>query len=342
MDFSKKKTSQGKKLQRSGTPRLDRRNASKNIDYDVVPTDSPASWSSSSPSSELSSSLRAYKSLDIMPSSYSNQTSFRIGGSVEGEIDLLYKSLGLSGPEDFSIPVAAWEARKARSNSELLPRSRLIDMDQLDPTPVEELDQGANTSLEGQTQLPDLLKDEEKEKDEDTITVHDMPEEGIKAISLSPRKGGGNGIKGIRPPVLSPPLPCLAPEKVGPLAPPPLMRSLEEELSIGSVWDLISSFAPNEGEEEEKKKKFDDSGDEREINGSELEDLDMLLGETSEGFTGTSSLSTTNDDDASSSTTETMFTVSPNGKLKRRIKSWFKGQQLGSGSFGTVYEAISE
>lgn len=256
---------------------------------------------------------------------------------------MLYKSLGLSGPEDFAIPIAAWEARKARSNSDLLPRSRLIGQDQLDPSPVEELDQGVNTSVEDQTQLPDLPKDEEKEKDEDTKLVHDLLAEDIKAISLSPRKGGGNGIKGIRPPVLSPPLPYLAPEKPVPLAPPPVMRPLAKEPSIGSVWELISSFAPREGEEEEKRKKFEDSDDEREINVvSEIEELELRLGETSEGFTGTSSLSTTNDDDASSSTTETTFTISPNGKLKRSIKSWVRGQQLGSGSFGTVYEAISE
>jgi hypothetical protein len=43
----------------------------------------------------------------------------RISGSVEGEVDELCRSLGLSGPEDFAIPVAAWEARKSRSNSDL-------------------------------------------------------------------------------------------------------------------------------------------------------------------------------------------------------------------------------
>lgn len=341
MDPSKKKSFHGKKLQLSGTPRLDRRNASKNIDYGVAPTDSPVSWSSfSSPSSDLSTSLRASRSLDIMPSTYSNQTSFRIGGSIEGEVDLLYQSLGINGPEDFSIPVAAWEARKARSNSDLLPRSRLIDQVQLDTAPVEELDQGENTSPAGETQLPELPKDDKKEKDEDTTTVHDLYEEAIKAIPLSPRKGEGNGIKGIRPPVLSPPMPILAPQM--PLAPPPLMRPVAEETTIGSVWDLISSFAPKEGGEEEKRK-FEDSDEEREINaGLESGNLELRLDETWEGFTGTSSLSTVNDDDASSSTTETMLTVSPNGKLKRRIKSWVRGQQLGSGSFGTVYEAISE
>ncbi|KAJ3697749.1 hypothetical protein LUZ61_001454 [Rhynchospora tenuis] len=341
MDSSKKKAFQGKKLQLGGAPRLDRRNASKNIDYDVVPTDSPGSWcSSSSPSSDLCTNLRTSRSLDIMPSVYSNQTSFRIGGSVEGEVDLLYSRLGLSGPEDFSIPVAAWEARKARSNSDLLPRSRIIDQVQLDASPLGELDLEVNENREDQTQLLDLPKDEGKEKDEHTTTVHEKHEEVAKVAPLSPRKGGGNGIRGIRPPVLSPPLPILAPQVLGALAPPPVMRTLTEEVTIGSVWDLISSFAPKEGEVEEKKK-FDDSDEEREINLiTEMVEQELRLGETSEGFTGTSSVSTVNDDDASSSTTETW--VSPNGRIKRRIKSWNKGQQLGSGSFGTVFEAISD
>jgi mitogen-activated protein kinase kinase kinase 1 len=69
---------------------------------------------------------------------------------------------------------------------------------------------------------------------------------------------------------------------------------------------------------------------------------ELRIGETFEGFTGTSSLSTTNDDDASSTTTEAMFIISPNGKFKRKIKSWMRGALLGSGSFGMVYEGISE
>lgn len=247
----------------------------------------------------------------------------------------MYRRLGLSGPEDFSIPLAAWEARKARSNSDVFPRSRLIDQ----ASPVEELHVGISVDSEGQTQIPDLPKDEEKEKGEEIATVHDRLEEVMEVAPLSPRKGGGTGIRGIRPPLLSPPLPILSPQPVGPLTPPPVMQSVVVETTIQSVWDIISSFAPQEGEEGPKK--YDDSDEEGETNVG-LGGLEFQAGETSEGFTGTSSLSTLNDDDASSSTTETMFTVSPNGKLKRKIKSWHRGQRLGSGSFGTVYEAISE
>jgi len=69
---------------------------------------------------------------------------------------------------------------------------------------------------------------------------------------------------------------------------------------------------------------------------------DLGLEESSEGFTGTSSLSTTNDDETSSTTTESMFYISPNGRFRRRIRSWSRGVFLGSGSFGTVYEGINE
>ncbi|WOL01046.1 hypothetical protein Cni_G09759 [Canna indica] len=42
-----------------------------------------------------------------------------------------------------------------------------------------------------------------------------------------------------------------------------------------------------------------------------------------------------------STTTET-FIISPNGRFKRKIRSWMRGVHVGSGSFGMVYEGISE
>ncbi|WOL20402.1 hypothetical protein Cni_G29207 [Canna indica] len=55
-----------------------------------------------------SSDLRATRSLNL----YTHQKSFRIDGSVEGEVDILRRSLGLDGPEEFAIPLAEWEKRK--------------------------------------------------------------------------------------------------------------------------------------------------------------------------------------------------------------------------------------
>ncbi|RVW17762.1 Mitogen-activated protein kinase kinase kinase 1 [Vitis vinifera] len=51
---------------------------------------------------------------------------------------------------------------------------------------------------------------------------------------------------------------------------------------------------------------------------------------------------TSNDDDSSSTTTEPMSNISPNGSLRPSFTNWMKGAFLGSGSFGTVYEGMSE
>jgi len=95
--------------------RLDRRNASKNIGYDATnfcqfpPSPQPASAPASGPAS-LAGSVAC--SLDLV-------NSFRIGGSGDGggDVQLLCQSLGLSGPDDFAIPLADWEAHKAVRSS---------------------------------------------------------------------------------------------------------------------------------------------------------------------------------------------------------------------------------
>ncbi|KAH1134016.1 Mitogen-activated protein kinase kinase kinase 1 [Glycine max] len=86
-------------------PRLERLNAKKGINYQPPP--SPPSPSSSSASVSSSSLL-------------DHQTSFRLFG-FDGEFDRIFQTLGLSGPEDFSIPTADWEARKARLSGPTTP-----------------------------------------------------------------------------------------------------------------------------------------------------------------------------------------------------------------------------
>ncbi|EPS71615.1 hypothetical protein M569_03145, partial [Genlisea aurea] len=52
--------------------------------------------------------------------------------------------------------------------------------------------------------------------------------------------------------------------------------------------------------------------------------------------------SVSNDDDSSSTTTEPTFSLSPDGRSKRVIVGWQKGDLLGRGSFGSVFEGISD
>ncbi|PWA40009.1 MAPK/ERK kinase kinase 1 [Artemisia annua] len=90
------------KHQHQVRPKLDRRNAIKNIDYDAS-----TSFESSG------SGTGRTRSLDI-PSGYDNRTSFRIEGT-EGEFDVICRRLGLSGPEDFAISTVDWENRRSHS-----------------------------------------------------------------------------------------------------------------------------------------------------------------------------------------------------------------------------------
>ncbi|ONM08298.1 Mitogen-activated protein kinase kinase kinase 1 [Zea mays] len=346
---------------RGRSPRLDRRNAVKRIEYEAS-AGASASWSSSSSAEQQRSpGLRPSRSLDLAPGA-----DLRISGSVEGEVDELCRSLGLSGPEDFAVPVAAWEARKSRSNSDLLPRSRLDPSTPADetspiaravsapgaqptrsfpaPIPEESLHSSPASTATESAEEPTVAAPEESPNAAPASAVV-APVGGLPLPS--PRRGGGEvGIRGARPPLLSPPPP------IGALAPPPVRRSFVDNDMTGSAWDIVQSFAPrdqgselglggsvdsrcNSDKEEENDVEDGDAAVEGELK-------ELRIGETFEGFTGTSSLSTTNDDDASSTTTEAMFIISPNGKFKRNIKSWMRGALLGSGSFGMVYEGISD
>ena len=60
-----------------------------------------------------------------------DRTSFWIKGTEdEDEFDRICQSLGLSGPKDFAIPAATWEAMKVRSSFDILPRLKLGDLEE--------------------------------------------------------------------------------------------------------------------------------------------------------------------------------------------------------------------
>lgn len=284
----------------AGKPKLGRVNAAKNIDYDA--------GSSSSSLEDYSGSLytRSMETLD--------PSSFRIKG-LEGEVDLICRTLGLTGPEDFAIPMEAWEARKVRSSSELLPKSRLYPMD----SPKSEEVNKEKEDKAVDDELCRRVKDSVRISVEQSTPKTDL-DLNERRMATATGCSSRSGINGARPPFLKP---------------PPVMRVPDFDTTC-STWDILKSFAPlvDDENEDEVRERVEPL-----VEGEGEGNIVRPAGNSLIGSWG--SFSTSNDDDCSSSTTEPA-NISPNMRSKPIITSWIKGRALGHGSFGSVYEAISE
>lgn len=294
-------------------PRLDRRNAAKHIEYDA------SSYSSSL--DDLSSSSLVTRSLDLP-----DRTSFRIEGT-EGEFDRICRSLGLSGLEDFEIPAAAWEAMKVRSASDLLPRSRFHEADS--PRIGDEKQQHQQLQEQEDSKLCARVLYSVSISDAAELT----PDEPVQPAKLNACCGPAGGIKGARPPLLKP---------------PPSM-TLPVIDNACSTWDLLRDFAPqnNRGSRSLAWASDDEEGglSEHGLGATAIkrgEEDNLLRVGTIAALSESCSFTTSNDDDSSSTTTELMSSISPNERFRRIINYWEKGELLGRGSFGSVYEGISD
>ncbi|KAG8364104.1 hypothetical protein BUALT_Bualt19G0092000 [Buddleja alternifolia] len=381
-----------KKLHR---PKLERRNAIKNIDYeaDDGACTSPSSFSNSSDDR----SVYKTRSLDISP--LCNRTSFRIEG-IEGEVDEICNYLGI-GPEDFSIPVDVWEARKSLSPSSDFKDSGSGDRSDFSEARVRFSDGEVKNRIE-------------LSLDDCRVSIGEVSENGVKGMLIS---NGGWGIKGIRPPPKLGPVPVvtrlvvddasdsdgfgdivgariminngeledrnelnLDSDEVGAddvseneaknelvrvggwgirgssrlpkLAPPPvIIRSVAEDTS--STWDIFKAFGPQDNQDLKSPrdvishsiKEVEENKDvqRRDIDERQEEREDAVNKERGVDLESSSDSSNDeNDGDSVGLIGENDYTVSPSGSFRRNIMSWQKGDFLGSGSFGTVYEGFTD
>lgn len=314
--------------------------------------------------------LNARKNIDYEPSmlEFSGDKSFRIQGK-DGEFIEFFEKLGFSGPDDFSIPTDEWDAMILRSSSD----NHVIDV-----TSNASCCGGGETQCSGSGRVIDLGSNLIKEnicRNLDSSKASDVIQLQVQSVKLNYDSGrvvcaarvisdvseigsrlddgatangvvsnrkepvsllggaGGGGIRGLRPPLL---------------APPPVM-SLPIVDDACSTWDIFRAFGPEDHRESGivghascRSELFD--GDEECIKNEEYEENSTrrIIGAGSLLSQSSSFTTTSNDDDSSSSTTERMSIISPNGRFTRIITQWDKGGLLGRGSFGSVYEGISE
>ncbi|KAI3509352.1 hypothetical protein L1887_24575 [Cichorium endivia] len=338
--------------QKRGGPRLERRNAIKNIDYD-------ASTSSSSFDTQAAPRTR---SLDI--NSLSDRSSFRIGGS-DGELDLIFSTLGLS-PEDFAIPTAAWEAHKSYSpggcfqSTSGLRHSRLVSTRELPESDSsvsseskisfsddEDKSDGEYSRLAKAGEARVLVTNGIKKRDDVIVgginenrLANDCSEtsNGVglaDAERVRVLEDGGDdntdktvkrrhpvaesGIRGPRPPFLAPP--------------PPMSRAIVDHM--GSNWDLIRSFAPRDNEDLSSDEPVGAITSSNESTNNTNAMITSII-----QATGSETLDD-EDEGPSSAPSEHEYSLSSTGSFGS-FKNWQKGDILGSGSFGTVYEGFNE
>nr|GMD74155.1 mitogen-activated protein kinase kinase kinase 1-like [Ipomoea batatas] len=303
------------------SPKLERSIALRNIDYEPSTSSSSADGSTSRSRRSLEMDSKCSRSLELESSK-----SIRIDGSG-GEIEDAFRRLGVS-MEDFEISVAKLEASSSRLSSDTPPPvtvSLKIEADDSENSKIliesqRHIDCGIGDIVSKAAVCGIVSRLGDSVRSSNVISNETEP-----AI-LIPCNDGGGGIKGARPPIL---------------APPPF-RSLPIPDDGGSTWDIVNSFGPkDDGELGFTLRTI--RGVQNDAEGDEVVENDIATRIMNGVLSASCSFtSNSNDDDCSSTTTEPMSVVSPNGKYMRIITGWQKGQPLGSGSFGTVYEGIAD
>ncbi|MQM00176.1 hypothetical protein Taro_032912 [Colocasia esculenta] len=336
---------------KSSRPTLKRCNASRYTD--------PEAWGADSDESAHGGAAggcdegRLTRTLDILPAAadlasvlpstpFPGPTSFRISGEVEGEFDAVCRSLGLSDPDDFAITPGDWAVFGYQDLPDQSRGKRAAEVEgQSKPPPEEQHQQQQQEAGEEGDGLGDLPETERFHFEVQPVTKSSFLSDVVRAGNR------GGGIKGARPPLLSPP--------------PPMSLPVVDR--VNSTWDILWSLAPDDGnkagavayqrresspepEEEDNGGLLGENagmeGDESLVCAALADDKGLRMGETAMDLVASSSFWTSIDDDSSSTTTEGPYTISPVGRLRRNIGLWTKGDLLGRGSFGTVYEAMSD
>ncbi|KAL6635196.1 hypothetical protein ACP70R_027867 [Stipagrostis hirtigluma subsp. patula] len=238
---------------------------------------------------------------------FASQTSFRIRGGRGGgaEVAALFRRLGLSGPEDFTIPPAVYAAAMAhlpnpnRRRRQSLESSTAPGAGDEGPAPPE-LPEISGRGLEVAGRL------DTAEVGEEAVLATQLVQSEV--VEVSARSYKGNGAESSS-------------------------REVELDTAQASRREFVAVV--EQGNADKGKR----NGDAAKVDRLQVERRKAVAVVAARESTGAvvqvAAASTSQD-------TERFISPSPNRRVKRTITSWLKGEHLGSGSFGSVYEAISD
>ncbi|KAG8072561.1 hypothetical protein GUJ93_ZPchr0006g45873 [Zizania palustris] len=281
---------------------------------------------------------------------YASQTSFRIrGGRGGAEVDALFRKLGLSGPEDFTIPQAVYAAAMSNFSSSTRRRASL------------EESPGAGAVTE-RSAPPELLGS----RGEVVVTMNLEAADKGKEAGLTTKLVQSEAIE-------------VSTRAYQASAAESSIRLVESETVQTSIREIATVLRQDNADVDKKKGKLVNLDKPR-----EREERSEMIVEATTETTGASALVVPATRETTGATAlvvpptrettgasalvvpaarettgatalvvpatreftspgmEHLISPSPHRRFKRTITSWLKGEHLGSGSFGSVYEAISD
>ena len=241
---------------------------------------------------------------------YVSQTSFRISGGRGGaeEVAELFRKLGLSGPEDFAIPPAVYAAANAaRRRASLDEESPRAGADASSPSPPSEVPE---TSGRDVVVVPTRLHTSTQGEEEEAVLATELVRSEITQQVSAPAYQRPPGAES-------------------------RSRLVQQETAETSTREVTAASKPENADEQKGNGKPAKAGTLRKEWRREV-----VVEATRETATGGALALVVAE--STSGDTEHLVSPSPHRRFRRTITSWLKGGHIGSGSFGSVYEAISE
>uniref|UniRef100_A0ACD5ZFD4 Uncharacterized protein n=1 Tax=Avena sativa TaxID=4498 RepID=A0ACD5ZFD4_AVESA len=249
---------------------------------------------------------------------FASQTSFRIRGGRGGaeEVAELFRKLGLSGPEDFAIPPAVYAAAMSHLPSATRRRASLDES----PRAGDESSSSSSPSEIPETSGRDVVVPTRLHtagEGEEAVLATELVQSEITQVS-------------------APTYQELATESKSKFVQQEILveTSATREAAAASA-SASASEQENAGEQNES----DKSAKVETLRQGRTREVTVEATRKTTGGGGALALVVA---ESTSADIEHLVSPSPNRRFRRTITPWIKGGHIGSGSFGSVYEAISD